>query len=129
MKKKSIEQFLSENNIINSDKETLIMNNIDQVFNSYINADNEKIYNLEQQLVMIDILNNSVQTVNDSKDAQLSSIKNKLLLSKDLKKYANITNEFNDDSIIELVRFEMDYCTILININQILFMPIIFALK
>ena len=100
--KKSIEQFLSENNIINSDKETLIMNNIDQVFNSYINADNEKIYNLEQQLVMIDILNNSVQTVNDSKDAQLSSIKNKLLLSKDLKKYANITNEFNDDSIIEL---------------------------
>lgn len=100
--KKSIEQFLSENNIINSDKETLIMNNIDQVFNSYINADNEKIYNLEQQLVMIDILNNSFQTVNDSKDAQLSSIKNKLLLSKDLKKYANITNEFNDDSIIEL---------------------------
>ena len=78
------------------------MNSIDQVFNSYINADNQKIYNLEQQLVMIDILNNSVQTINDSKDAQLSSIKNKLLLSKQLKKYANATNEFNDDSILEL---------------------------
>lgn len=100
--KKSIEQFILENNIANTDKESIIMNSIDQVFNSYINADNQKIYNLEQQLVMIDILNNSVQTINDSKDAQLSSIKNKLLLSKQLKKYANATNEFNDDSILEL---------------------------
>ena len=100
--KKSIEQFLNENNIKNTDKESNILDNIEQVFNSYINADNEKIYNLEQQLVMIDILNNSIQTINDSKDAQLSSIRNKLLLSKELKKYANVTNEFNDDSILEL---------------------------
>lgn len=100
--KKSIEQFLSENNIINTDKESIIMDNIDQVFNSYINADNEKIYKLEQQLVMIDILNNSVQTINDSKGAQLSDLKNKLLLSKDLRKYATVTDEFSDENILEL---------------------------
>jgi hypothetical protein len=100
--KKSIEQFLNENNIINTDKESIIMDNIDHVFNSYINADNEKIYKLEQQLVMIDILNNSVQTINDSKDAQLSDLKNKLLLSKDLRKYATVTDEFSDENLLEL---------------------------
>ena len=100
--KKSIEQFLNENNIKNTDKESVIMDNIEQVFNAYINADNEKIYNLEQQLVMIDIFTNSVQTLNDSKDAQLTDIKNKLLLSKDLKKYATVTDEFNDENLLEI---------------------------
>ena len=100
--KKSIEQFLIENNVQNKDKESVIMNNIDQVFNSYINADNQRIYNLEQQLVMIEILSNSIQALNDSKDTQLSSIRNKLLLSKELKKYATVTEEFNDENILEI---------------------------
>lgn len=100
--KKSIEQFLNENNIKNTDKESNILDNIEQVFNSYINADNEKIYNLEQQLVMIDIFTNAVQTLNDTKDAQLTDIKNKLLLSKDLKKYATVTDEFSDENILEI---------------------------
>ena len=100
--KKSIEQFLRENNVPNKDKESIIMNSIDQVFNSYINADNQKIYNLEQQLVMIDILTNSIQQLNDSKDSQLADIRAKLRLSKELKKYATVTDEFNDENLLEL---------------------------
>ncbi len=104
--KKSIVQFLNENNIKNEDKESIIIDDIEQVFDSYINADNEKIYNLEKQLVMIDIFNNSVQAINDSKDVQLSDLKSKLRLSnlsKELKKkYDTVTEEFSDENLLEI---------------------------
>lgn len=71
----SLLEFLDSKNIENKQKEENLLKQVDEVFEEYINADNQRIAKLENQIRTLKILENSFSSLNDSKDDQIAYYK------------------------------------------------------
>ena len=71
----SLSEFLENYNVENKQKEKNLLKQVDEVFEEYINADNQRIAKLENQIRTLKILENSFSSINDSKDDQIAYYK------------------------------------------------------
>lgn len=89
----SLLEFLESSNVENNQKENKLLSLVDEVFNDYIDADNQRINRLEKQISILKTIENSFSKLNDSKDEQISYYKARV----DRKRYP-AAKEFDDDS-------------------------------
>lgn len=92
----SLSEFLESYNVENKQKEKNLLATIDEVFVDYINADNQRIKKLENQIHTLKILEKSFSAINDYKDEQISYYKARID-SKLYKKIRNFTDTANID--------------------------------
>lgn len=72
---KSLPDFLASKNVEDVKREEKLLKNIDEVFDDYINADKYRIKKLENQIRTLRILEDSISSINLSKDDEINYYK------------------------------------------------------
>ncbi|MBO4698741.1 dynamin family protein [bacterium] len=98
----TLEQFLKSIDEENTQKEEQFLKVVDEVFNDYIKADNERIDKLEKQIRTLNILERSVQTVLNNKEEIIGWLKSRIDHKIfDARKFSEMQNALNDEEVFD----------------------------
>ncbi|MGL4985873.1 MAG: zinc ribbon domain-containing protein, partial [Treponemataceae bacterium] len=74
-KGKSLQEFLTENDVENNQKAKSLLNIIDEVFDEYIKADKTRIIRTNNQIRTLNIIGKTFNKIADEKDEQIAYLK------------------------------------------------------
>lgn len=75
IKRKTLQQFLAENDVKNTAKKNTLIAEVENVFNDYIHADEERIHRYKKQWKTLVALENSFNKITDEKDDNIAYYK------------------------------------------------------